>query len=335
MAPRFDLQDLQAWLTAEVQPQAERIDQDPVALAQVLRAMGDRGWLGFSVPACEEGLALSPVEVWQAQAAIASASGALAFLQTQHQSAASFLSKHQPSDRRFSGLSYGRPTVGIGFSHLRRSPSPLQASWHEDHIVLSGELPWLTGWGFFEEFLIAAPLPEGQTLFALIPAQAPEWKVSPLALAAMGTTGTVAAQLIITLPHDRLVTILPATWIRDRDRQGTLSPSAFACGLTRACLGLLTARDADCREVLTAQLGQLEQAIAQSLGQADSREALSLRIQALTLMHRCTQAAVFSAAGAANSLQNPAQRLYREALAFSVLGLTTELRQEYLSAIAG
>lgn len=330
----MDLQALQDWLAAEVQPQAEAIDQDPAVLATVLRQMGDRGWLGLSLPTTAEEPALSRQEVWQAQAAIAGASGALAFLQTQHQSAAALLAKYGSSDRPSSNLRCGQPTVGIGFSHLRRSPSPLQAHWQGDQIILTGQLPWLTGWGFFDEFLIAAPLPDGQTLFCLIPASAPEWQISPLALAAMGSTGTVAAQLDIILSRDRLVTIQPATWIRDRDRQGVLSPTAFACGVARACLRLLPERDSDSQNTLKSQLEQLEQAIAPALDKTEPAEALNLRVQALNLMHRCAQAAVFSAAGAANSLQHPAQRLYREALAFSVLGLTTELQQQYLRAIA-
>nr|AZB72844.1 acyl-CoA dehydrogenase [Synechococcus elongatus PCC 11801] len=336
MGEGVELQALQNWLTAEVQPQAEAIDQDPAVLATVLGQMGDRGWLGLSLPTIAGEAALSPLQVWQAQTAIASASGALAFLQTQHQSAAALLARYCPGDRCLQGLRQGQPKVGIGFSHLRRSPVPLQAQWQGDQICLSGQLPWLTGWGFFEEFLIAAPLPDGQILFCLIPASAPEWQVSPLALAAMGTTGTVAAQLSITLPRDRLVTIQPATWIHDRDRQGILSPTAFACGVARAAIRTLEKQSLDSAALLQSRLEQIEQAIAATLLQSERLpdRALDLRVQALSLMHRCTQAAVFSAAGAANSLQHPAQRLYREALAFSVLGLTADLQACYLTAIA-
>ena len=331
----MDFSAFNHWLATEVAPQAAELDRSSAALRAVLQQMGDRSWLGLSVPACYGGSALTKIEVWQAQAAIASTSGALAFLQTQHQSAAAFLAKHDQGDRDLKGLALGQPSVGIGFSHLRRSRSPLQAQWQGDQIQLEGSLPWLTGWGFFDAFLIAAPLPEGEIVFCLIPATAPEWQVTPLDLAAMASTGTVSAELTISLPADQVIATLPSTWIRDRDRQSVLSPTAFAVGITRAALRQLKNSQPAIAASFFDQLQALEQLILKALeaNTHDSEEAIALRLQALQLMHQSVQAAVFAAAGAANSLQHPAQRLYRDALAFSVLGLTPDLRDRYLAAI--
>jgi hypothetical protein len=52
-------------------------------------------------------------------------------------------------------------------------------------------------------------------------------------------------------------------------------------------------------------------------------QKLKLRAQTINLAQRCTHAAIIASSGAANVMEHPAQRVYREALMFTVFGQTT------------
>jgi alkylation response protein AidB-like acyl-CoA dehydrogenase len=79
------------YLQEKVVPQANQIDREPTILKQAFQEMGDRSLLALRVPENLGGGGFSELDYRQFQVAIARASGALAFLQTQHQSAASML----------------------------------------------------------------------------------------------------------------------------------------------------------------------------------------------------------------------------------------------------
>ena len=65
----------------------------------------------------------------------------------------------------------------------------------------------------------------------------------------------------------------------------------------------------------------------------DVQHFLQLRAQAIDLAVRCAHAAVIVSRGAANGLDHPAQRIYRESLAFSVFGQTTPVMEASLAQL--
>src|SRR5207253_10610614 len=105
----------------------------------------------------------------------ARASGALAFLQTQHQSAVGMVARSQNDalrDEYLPKMGNGDKLVGIGFSQLRRpGPPVMRAEEVQGGYVLNGHGPWGTGWDYYPEFLVGATLPSGEALFAIAPLQ--------------------------------------------------------------------------------------------------------------------------------------------------------------------
>ena len=61
-----------------------------------------------------------------------------------------------------------------------------------------------------------------------------------------------------------------------------------------------------------------------------TEERLNVRAWAIDLAARAAHAAVTASSGAANSLEHPAQRIYREALVYTVSAQTTPIMEATL-----
>ncbi len=335
------------YLKTAIAPQANPMDGDTRVLQEGLSGLGKRQLLALRVPQSLGGAGLDTKTFYRFQTQVARFSGALAFLQTQHQSAANLLAQSPNADLKKAYLPYlgnGQKLVGVGFSHLRRSPSPLQAIAVPGGYQLTGQVPWVTGYGLFEAVLLAATLPDGQAVYGLVPFQSTQQATGgslrfsdPMSLAAMTSTYTVTAELHDWhLPTAQVALLQPADAILTRDRHNILNPSAFALGCAQAGLDVLANQAQSLALIkpiwtsLQAELDRGQQQITAGLTDSETEpdlnvEKLRLRAWAIDLMARCTQAAVIASSGAANSSHHPAQRLYREALMFSVAGQTTDI----------
>lgn len=168
------LADAVSFLGQEIGPRAQEIDADVGALREAIDEMALRGLLGLRVPLEYGGRGLEDKEFRRFQEACARASGILAFLQTQHQSACAMLSKSDNAPLReamLPDLASGRARCGIAFSQLRRkSAAPLlTAEPVEGGFHVKGTAPWVTGLGFFGHCVSAATLPDSTGLFFLHP----------------------------------------------------------------------------------------------------------------------------------------------------------------------
>ncbi|MGC1215901.1 MAG: acyl-CoA dehydrogenase family protein, partial [Phormidesmis sp.] len=131
-------------LMSAVKPEANRLDHDSPALFNAFYALGKRGWLIPKAPERWQGLGLSGLDYQQFQRTVARYSGALAFLQTQHQSAASLLlaSENEALQQQYlPGMATGAQRLGVGFSQLRRRPAPLTARAVAGGYRLNGQVP--------------------------------------------------------------------------------------------------------------------------------------------------------------------------------------------------
>ncbi|MGK7891821.1 MAG: acyl-CoA dehydrogenase, partial [Leptolyngbyaceae cyanobacterium] len=277
-------------------------------------------------------------------------SGALAFLYSQHQGAIRLLaeSSNAPLQSKYLGQAVtGEMGLGIGYSHLRRSPSPLAAIATDEGFVLEGTLPWVTGSGIFQYCLVAAALPTQQAVFVVIPFQSVEEGngatplqrderclvfSAPMPLAALPSTQTVTATLENWLvPHDLVVDIKPAGWLRERDRRNPLSHSFYCLGCAQAGLDVVAQQQergeaiALLYHALDDELTRCRASIYAALSEGTTSDRFALRAWAIELMVRCAHAAVTVSRGAAVTLSHPAQRIYRESLAFTVFGQTEEV----------
>jgi alkylation response protein AidB-like acyl-CoA dehydrogenase len=286
------------------------------------------------------------------QEEIARTSGALAFLTTQHQSAVSMIARGENPGLATAYLPLmadGQKLVGIGFSQLRRGGPPImRAEEAEGGYILNGQVPWITGGGFYPEFLIGAALPDGRSVFGVVPLEdrGDEIRVSsPMRLAAMESANTVSAEFKgHFMPHEKTAFIRPPDWIRNNDQINIALQGHFALGCAQAGIDVLRQASekkslcflTEAAEKLERELAECHEATAdaqKSVDEETTDERLRVRAWAIDLAVRCAHAAVTASSGAANSLAHPAQRIYREALVYTVSAQTTPVMEATLKRL--
>lgn len=339
------------FLRDRVKPRAQEIDQNPGALAEVVKLLGDHELLALKRPHAFGGPELSEPQFRRFQEEIARTSGALAFLTTQHQSAVSMISSGENSElaqEYLPKMATGEKLVGIGFSQLRRvGPSIMTATPTDGGYVLDGHVPWVTGYEFFPEFLVGATLPDRRALFAVVPLVRQEGVLvsEPMKLAAMSTANTVTVDFKgFFLPASRVAFTRPADWTRTNDMINIALQGHFAIGCAQAGIdiveqsgerkGLDFVREA--AAALQRELQACRDATAQAQSSMDlitTEERLAVRTWAIDLAVRCAHAAIAASSGAANSLSHPAQRVYREALVYTVSAQTTLIMEATLKRL--
>lgn len=334
-------EDLEGFLAESVGPRANQLDSDRTALFDAFEQLGDRNWLTPKMPESLGGQNLTAQAYQGFQATLAQYSGALAFLQTQHQSAASLLLTSENDALKAAylpGMATGIHRIGVGFSQLRRRPAPLVATEVATGYRLTGEVPWVTGAGLFSHFVGAAVLLDGRSVFGLLPltsrqVDAGRLEVSePMALAGMAATSTVQVTLVDwLLRSDEVVGLREAGWLEGRDRANPLSPIGLILGCAQAGIAVLEQAlirrqiDHSAAQQLKVKLAWLRMDVPRVMGLPVEAydQKMALRGRAIALMNTCAQAAVIASSGAANVMSHPAQRIYKESLVFSVSGQTT------------
>ena len=348
------LESIESFLQEEITPLANEIDRDWRVLKSAIDKMGDRSWLALKVPLELGGSGLSEADYRRLQISMARVSGALTFLQTQHQSAVSKLatSNNKLLQQYFPEVATGKVKIGVGFSHLRRLGKPvMQARQSSAGYILTGTVPWITGYNFFDFFILGATLPDGRELYGLLPFQDSQQKFDgkltfsePMELLAVTATNTVSAEVEDWfLESDRIVTINPPGAIHNSSRQNILNHGFFALGCAYAALDILQAiarkkpQDFLQQTWLSLQ-GEVKENESKAIAFICDRnvsyeQKLQLRARTIELAQRCSSAAVIASSGAANYLYSDAGRVYREALLFSVSGQTTDVMQASLSLL--
>ncbi|MBF2097282.1 MAG: acyl-CoA/acyl-ACP dehydrogenase, partial [Gloeomargaritaceae cyanobacterium C42_A2020_066] len=315
-----------------------------------LQALGNRRLLAFNLPQPwgDAGRPDWVVALFQAQ--LARVSGALAFLHTQHQSAAVLLARGdnvQLKKEYLLPMTTGEKRLGVGFSHLRHpgpaviTARPAGADW-----VVSGTVPWVTGWGFFPQFILGARLPDDQVLLGLVPLMDQDGSQGriacspPLALAAMASTQTVQVTLQDwRLAADQVVAIRPADWLHHQDQSGRVRGAFAPLGCAQGALDCGMAAATDATQPYWHSLEQEWQAcrhallVALQTGETATAQTVPLRAWAIDLSLRCSQAAVLTSGGRMHLPGQAAQRLYREALVYAVSGQTPEIRDACLARV--
>jgi len=285
------------------------------------------------------------------QEEVARTSGALAFLQTQHQSAVSMLSRGENevlAAEYLPQMGDGRKLVGIGFSQLRRSGPPvMRAAAADGGYILEGHVPWVTGWDFYEEFIIGAALADGRAVFGIVPLrkEAGIDVSEPMRLAAMGSANTVTLDFDrYFLPNERVSFHRPPNWIRENDQINIALQGHFALGCAEA--GIDVVRESaerkslpflsDAADRLGEELLRCREATAEAqktVAEETTQARLEVRAWAIDLAVRCAHAAIAASSGAANSVEHPAQRIYREALVYTVSAQTVPIMEATLSRL--
>ncbi len=362
------LDTAESYLLNQVAAKANEIDSNSDTLFHALRGLGELGLLALRVPRRWGGKEVSEETFANFQELVARYSGALAFLQTQHQGAAGMLvasSNSSLQQEYLPRMGNGEVLVGVGFSQLRREGEPLTVAVPvPGGYQLDGIVPWVTGYGIFQDFIIAATLPDGRAVFAIAPfvETHQDFKQpqkhgehgeqrggsitfsTPAELAAMTSTNTVTATLTgYFLPQERVVSIKPAGWIYENDKNNVLRATFLATGCALAGLDIIesAARTKSLPFIANAfasfqqELSNCRAAIrkAQQHSSVELSEKLQLRAWAIDLATRIAHAAVTVSSGAANYKHHNAQRVYREALVFTVTGQTSAVMEATLKRL--
>jgi alkylation response protein AidB-like acyl-CoA dehydrogenase len=245
----------------------------------------------------------------------------------------------------------GEILSGIGFSQLRRPGPPImRAEPCDGGYRLEGHVPWITGHGFFHEVLVGATLPDGMAVFGFVPFSGHDDGTirlgSVMRLASLETPQTVAAEFAgHHLPNEKVTFVRRPDWAQKNDMINIVLQGHFAMGCAQA--GIDVVREAfemkraafigEAADALQAELDACRASAAQVPTGMDSEvtdEKLKLRAWAIDLAARCGHAAVAASSGAANSLQHPAQRVYREALVYTVSAQTADIMRATLERLA-
>ncbi len=338
----------------KIRPCASAIDQDAETLLEALKGMGDRRLLALNVPQQWGGAELDEYTYRCFQILIARYSGTLTFLQTQHQSAGKRLAKSTNESLKqafLPSMATGASLMAVSHSHLRRrGQPPVTATPTSQGYEINGIVPWITGWTFFDWVILGAILPTGDALYGMIPFQSSEQpsggKIQlspPLHLAIMQPCRTVTATLNRwLLTPEYVVMIKSPVTLRQQDCQNVLHQGFYALGCALAGLDILgdilrqNRVSANAKKVyaqLSTEVNLCRERMLLSSNEILYERRLKLRVWAINLAGRCSQAAVMASGGAANLLSHPAQRVYREALMFSVFGQTADIRENTLQSL--
>lgn len=340
------LEEAKRFLREEISPRAQEMDTDGEVLRWAVDGLCERELMALKRPIEFGGPDMPEPLFRDYQEEIARASGSLAFLTTQHQSAVAMIGRGENPELAAAYLPYmadGRKLVGIGFSQLRRGGPPMMCAEPADGgYVLDGTVPWITGAGFFGEFLIGASLPDGRAVFGVVPLVDVEDQIKvspPMRLAAMETANTVSAQFSgYFMPDSQTAFIRPPNWIRNNDQINIALQGHFALGCAQAGIDIVRSAASkrgitfleDAATTLEKELADCKAATAEaqkSVDEETTEQRLAVRAWAIDLAVRCAHAGVTASSGAANSLAHPAQRVYREALVYTVSAQTTAVME--------
>lgn len=342
------LADAERYLKDDVLPRANLMDADVDVLREGLRGLCERSLMALRRPQEYGGPEMDDMGFRSFQEAVARYSGSLAFLQTQHQSAVAMLARNADEKTRTATLPLmadGRLLMGIGFSQLRRPGEPIMRAEPagDDGFVLSGQVPWITGFGLFDTFLIGATLPDGQAVFAIVPFQDSEKDggfiefSKPMELAAMQSAQTVSATLTNWTTKGAFVK--PAGWIQGNDMINVTLQGFFALGCARAGIDIVEEAHAKrqapfIRAAADALLLELESCRTKMAAASGSlQDRLEVRAWGIDLAVRCAHAGIAVSSGFANSVKSRAQRVYREALVYTVSAQTGAIMEATLDRL--
>ncbi len=351
------LATLKAYLNQKIRYSPEVLDIDPEALKLVLKELGELKLLALQASSPWSKKKVSQESFFNFQEELARYSGALVFLQLQHQSAVKIIA--QEDNQCFQKdylcqMEEGKLLVGVAISQLRRSrEKTLNAVPVTGGYKISGQVPWITGFKIFQKFIVGAKLSDGRVIFGLVPfvnhepdSHGGSLSISnPLKLVAMSSTNSVSASFDNWfLPDSSVITIKHKEWVQERDEKNLLNFSPIILGCAKASLDIIEFQAkiknnsfiSDSLESLSQEFVQCRTSILQAKHELDLsyQDNLNLRTWAIELMMKCTRAAMIVSGGQGCQITHDAQRVCREALIYTVSGQTVAILESSLTRLS-
>ncbi len=175
-----------------VRENAAAIDRDVEALRAALGRMAEAGLLGARVPKEHGGLGWTDRAYREFEESLARASGALAFVQAQHQGACAIVARSPKEELRakwLPKLARGGSKAALAIAHLREPGAPLLMAvpkqgerWYEatGDYTLMGTSQQVGGWGICDVCVTAATRTDAQTIFFVHALDVKEIEASPV-----------------------------------------------------------------------------------------------------------------------------------------------------------
>jgi alkylation response protein AidB-like acyl-CoA dehydrogenase len=224
-----------------LRPAAAEVDDSGVLPRGHLDALARAGLYGVSGPVEAGGLGADRDTALRVAEVLAAACLATTFVWIQHQGVVRAIAASDAvRDRWLAGVCTGRVRAGVAVAGIRPGTEPLQASQEGDDWVLTGVVPWVTGWGLVDVVHVAALGPDGDVVWLLIDATAaPTLAAVALDLAAVQASSTVT--LTFTghrVAADRLTSTTTYDEWRAADVASLRGNGSLALGLATRCAEL-------------------------------------------------------------------------------------------------
>lgn len=333
-------------------PRANQVDQSDVPPADNIHCLASAGLLGLSTPQEYGGHGASGATLRAYSEILASACGVTTFVQGQHQSCCSLLagsSNEALKAELLPKLASGELLGGVAFSHLRRPGTPtMRVERDGDGYVFNGVAPWMSGYGLMNVVVLGGTLPDSGLLYTVVPLTGDDaLQATPaMHLCAMNASGTVALHCTdYRVPLDRELKIITMAQMSANDLGGILGVTPQTLGVTTAALRLLNELAATRHSDLIAETANTlldeQNAVRQSVEKWRVRSsapdykdnALQVRAWCIDLGVRAAHAAVIASGGGANSRDHTAQRLYREAMFYTLTAQTRDVQTASLQRV--
>ena len=338
-------QDAVGFLIEAIKPIGDQLDHDSEKLKTALESLYSKKLGALQTKPQQGAITFEEKDYSRFQMEASRVSAALEFLQVQHQSAARFISKSgntQIQKEYILPMSRGDKRVGLGYSQLRRSgPPQVTAEKTTGGYLINGEVPWVTGESFFDEFILGATNSDGDFVFGIAPLSNIDDQIicsPPLKLLAINSTRTVTIKLNnYLLPDKKVITIKKEGLGKGNALTHGFSALGCAKGAIDHCKELLqkmpSKENLEAINILEEQLASVIQEALDSIDLKSDDEKIRIRAKCNDIASKCTYAGVILTAGKANLEHNRAQRFYKESLLYTVTSQTPEIRSAALKEL--
>ncbi|MFT3853407.1 MAG: acyl-CoA dehydrogenase family protein [Ilumatobacteraceae bacterium] len=321
-------------------PAALEVDRTGVIPESHWEQMADLGLYGLAAPADAGGPGLGLFEIIDVIETMAAGCMATTFTWVQHHGVVMGLANTSEAslrDRYLADALAGRIRGGVAFAGVIPDPPRMRARRTDGGWLISGEAPFVSGWGIIDILQMSAGDEEtGDIIAAIVPAveQPGTVDVEPHQLVAAQGTQTVSLHVRdLFVTDDTIVGRTPRAQFLANQGVAVRLNGTLSIGIVRRCArllheagaGMAAARiDAECDEVRAAL----------DAGLVDPVALNSARAAAAQLAVRAGAALVTAGGGPSLRTDHQAQRLAREALFVLVAASRAEVKRLLLDDLS-
>ncbi len=322
--------DIHLFLKNDVAPISNALDHDVPLLKKIYQQLIELNVLQLLVPSGCGGLGGDRAEWIEYNILLSQYSGALLFLQAQHQFAVTQLKKLLPAPKAVSLLKkISEETLALGIA-FAANKKQLQVTKVKDGFELSGKLFWVTGFDCFSSVLLSFDI-DKEIYYALLPFQNMPEKIivsSPTDTIVFSSANTVSVTLDrYFISNDEII----GSWHEQGDVMEHPVIYNFA-GAAKALLEISTRGKyyyhAPVKEKYASLLNQWENYYKKII--ENKSHPRQLRAEGLLLAEQCIHFARIVCGAESILASHPMNRLAREIWQYSVSGYSEKQLEAYL-----